>query len=90
MKSMASDTPRASGIRSRSSPALARWMRMKRDGNAMMLIDGEEHDFVPGSVLQILELDISQEIYGLPGDIGAMQSAVLTATPRMSIASAMP
>ncbi|SBV94301.1 conserved hypothetical protein [uncultured Alphaproteobacteria bacterium] len=58
-------------------PALARWTRMKRDGNAMMLIDGEEHDFAPGSVLQIMEPDISQEIYGLPGYIGAVQSALL-------------
>lgn len=58
-------------------PALARWTRMKRDGDAMMLIDGKEHDFEPGSVLQILEPDINQEIYGLPGYLGAMQSALL-------------
>lgn len=58
-------------------PALARWTRMKKGGDAMMLVDGEEHAFAPGSVLQIMEPDISQEIYGLPGYLGAMQSALL-------------
>lgn len=58
-------------------PALARWTRMKRDGSAVMLIDGQEHEFEAGSVLQIQEPDISQEIYGLPGYLGAMQSALL-------------
>jgi PBSX family phage portal protein len=58
-------------------PALARWTRMKRDGNAVMLIDGQEHEFEAGAVLQIQEPDISQEIYGLPGYLGAMQSALL-------------
>lgn len=58
-------------------PALARWTRMKKGGDAVMLIDGEEHEFATGSVLQILEPDISQEIYGLPGYLGAMQSALL-------------
>ncbi len=58
-------------------PALARWVRMKKDGNAMMLVDGQEHQFPEGDVLQILEPDINQEIYGLPGYIGAMQSALL-------------
>jgi PBSX family phage portal protein len=58
-------------------PALARWTRMKKDGDALMLIDGQEHHFAPGSVLQIQEPDISQEIYGLPGYLGAMQSALL-------------
>jgi PBSX family phage portal protein len=58
-------------------PALARWTRMKKDGDAMMLIDGQEHEFAPGAVLQIQEPDISQEIYGLPGYLGAMQSALL-------------
>lgn len=58
-------------------PALARWTRMKKDGDALMLVDGQEHHFAPGSVLQMMEPDISQEIYGLPGYLGAMQSALL-------------
>lgn len=58
-------------------PTLARWTRMKRDGNALLLIDGQEHHFADGAVLQILEPDISQEIYGLPGYLAAMQSALL-------------
>jgi len=58
-------------------PALARWTRMKKNGNAMMLIDGQEHDFQDGAVLQIMEPDINQEIYGVPGYLAAMQSALL-------------
>lgn len=58
-------------------PALARWTRMKRDGAAVMLIDGLEHNFEPGALLQVMEPDINQEIYGLPGYMGALQSALL-------------
>lgn len=58
-------------------PTLARWTRMKRDGDVMMMIDGKEHDFESGTVLQIAEPDINQEIYGMPGYIAAMQSALL-------------
>ncbi|MBC7907049.1 MAG: phage portal protein [Rhodospirillaceae bacterium] len=58
-------------------PTLARWTRVKKGGDVMMLIDGQEHDFEPGTVLQILEPDINQEIYGMPGYTGALQSAFL-------------
>jgi len=58
-------------------PTLARWTRIKKDGNALMLIDGQEHEFPDGAVFQVMEPDINQEIYGVPGYIGAMQSALL-------------
>lgn len=58
-------------------PTLARWTRVAKDDQIMMLIDGEEHFFDPGSVFQMVEPDISQELYGLPGYLGAMQSALL-------------
>lgn len=58
-------------------PMLARWTRMARDGAAVMLIDGREVPFAAAAVLHIQEPDISQEIYGLPGYLGAMQSALL-------------
>ena len=58
-------------------PTLARWTRVMKDGNVLMLIDGAEYDFPDGAVFHILEPDINQEIYGTPGYIGAMQSALL-------------
>ncbi|WP_395459807.1 phage portal protein (plasmid) [Azospirillum melinis] len=58
-------------------PSLARWTRTRRDGACMMLVDGQEHDFAPGSVLHLMDPDINQEIYGLPGYLGALQSALL-------------
>jgi len=58
-------------------PTLARWTRVRRDGACVMLVDGKEHDFAPGAVFQLLEPDVSQEIYGLPGYLAAMQSALL-------------
>lgn len=58
-------------------PALARWTRPRRDGRFMMLVDGIEHDFEPGSIHHLMDPDISQEIYGLPGYLAAMQSALL-------------
>lgn len=42
-----------------------------------MLIDGEEYAFPGGAVLHLMEPDINQEIYGMPGYLGAMQSALL-------------
>lgn len=58
-------------------PALARWCRIKKDGNVLMLLDGEEYNFPDGEVLHLQEPDINQEIYGMPGYLGAMQSALL-------------
>lgn len=58
-------------------PTLARWTRTRRDGACMMLVEGEEHDFAAGAVLHLMEPDVSQEIYGLPSYLGALQSALL-------------
>lgn len=38
---------------------------------------GKEHEFAPGSVFQLAEHDVSQEIYGLPEYLAAMQSGFL-------------
>jgi len=38
---------------------------------------GEEHAFDPGSIFQLREADIDQEIYGLPEWLSATQSALL-------------
>lgn len=59
------------------APTLARFTRQTKDGNTLMLVDGTEHEFAPGSVFHGLEPDISQEIYGMPGYVGALQSAFL-------------
>jgi len=58
-------------------PTLARFTRVRREGAALMLIEGQDHAFAPGSVLHILEPDVSQEIYGRPSYEGALQSALL-------------
>ncbi|MBF0169306.1 MAG: phage portal protein [Alphaproteobacteria bacterium] len=58
-------------------PTLARFTRMKKNGNGLMLIDGKEHHFADGDLLQIMEPDINQEIYGVPSYLGALQSALL-------------
>ena len=58
-------------------PTLARWTRIRKGGSAIMLIEGEEIEFAEGDVLHLMEPDINQEIYGLPGYVAAMQSALL-------------
>jgi PBSX family phage portal protein len=37
----------------------------------------QEHAFAPGSVLQLKQADVNQEIYGMPEYLGALQSAWL-------------
>lgn len=37
----------------------------------------KEHEFAPDTVFQLMEHDVSQEIYGLPGYLSALQSALL-------------
>ncbi|MDC7675365.1 phage portal protein [Asticcacaulis machinosus] len=37
----------------------------------------QAHEFAKGSILQIMEYDLSQEIYGLPEYLGALQSLLL-------------
>jgi len=61
----------------RLAPLLARWTRPTPARGAVLLTDGTEIEFEPGAVLHLLEPDISQEIYGLPCYLGALQSALL-------------
>jgi len=58
-------------------PLLARWTRPTRDGGVVLLTEGQEVEIEPDAVLHLLEPDINQEIYGLPGYLGALQSALL-------------
>jgi PBSX family phage portal protein len=52
--------------------------RMKEpDRYCMLQIHGELVKFEPGEVLHIKNYDVSQEIYGLPGYLGALQSMLL-------------
>lgn len=57
-------------------PTPARWTRCTRDGGFLLLIDGQERP-IDGEVFHLVEPDINQEIYGLPGYTGAIQSALL-------------
>lgn len=59
------------------APSLARWTRTRQDGSCLILIEGTEHEFPAGAVLHLMEPDVSQEIYGMPGYLAAMQSALL-------------
>ncbi|MFW5487360.1 MAG: phage portal protein [Desulfovibrio sp.] len=52
--------------------------RLKEPGRyAMLTISGELVEFQPDEVLHILNYDVSQKIYGLPGYLGAIQSMLL-------------
>ncbi|SDF04495.1 phage portal protein [Rhodospira trueperi] len=57
-------------------PTLGRFTRVKRDGGALMLIDGQEVE-LGGDVLHIQQPDPSQEIYGRPSYEACLQSALL-------------
>lgn len=60
------------------SPALAKYMRRGKDDQFYMVQAWrEEHAFEPGSIYHLREVDINQEIYGLPEWIAALQSALL-------------
>ncbi|MDO4708506.1 MAG: phage portal protein [Pseudomonadota bacterium] len=61
------------------NPVLAKYMRRGIEPGEFFMVRGwkEEHAFAPGSVLQLREADIDQEIYGLPEWLSAMQSALL-------------
>ncbi|WP_311968599.1 phage portal protein [Pseudomonas baltica] len=60
-------------------PALGKYMRRGVDLDTFFQVRawGEEHEFAPGSVFQLREADINQEIYGLPEWLPALQSALL-------------
>lgn len=58
---------------------LARYMRRGVDLDRFFFVQGwhEEHEFPRGSVLQLMEPDINQEVYGLPSYLAAINSALL-------------
>jgi PBSX family phage portal protein len=59
-------------------PTLAKYMRVGKDGRFFQ-VQGwkDEHEFEPGSVFHLREVDLHQEIYGLPEWVSALQSALL-------------
>ncbi len=63
----------------RLAPVLAKYMRRGVEPGEFFMVRGwkEEHAFAPGSVFQLREADVDQEIYGLPEWLSAMQSALL-------------
>ena len=58
---------------------LAKYMRVGIDeGQFFQIVTGyEEYEFKKGSVLQLINPDINQEIYGVPEYLAALQSAFL-------------
>ncbi|MFC3549468.1 phage portal protein [Lysobacter cavernae] len=60
-------------------PCLAKYMRRGVDLESFFMVRGwhNEHEFKPGTVLQLREADVDQEIYGLPEWLSALQSALL-------------
>lgn len=59
-------------------PPLAKYMRAGKEGRYFQ-VQGwkDEHEFEQGSVFHLREVDLHQEIYGLPEWISALQSALL-------------
>ena len=69
---------RAGGaLRYRPSPA--KYTRRKTDLVNFMFIDGflNRHQFDTGSIFQLMEPDVNQEVYGMPEYIASLQSAWL-------------
>lgn len=60
-------------------PCLAKYMRRGVDLESFFMVRGwrEEHEFKPGTVYQLREADVDQEIYGMPEWLSALQSALL-------------
>jgi len=60
-------------------PCLAKYMRRGVDLDQFYMVRGwrEEHEFKRGTVFQLREADVDQEIYGLPEWLPALQSALL-------------
>lgn len=58
---------------------LAKYMRVgKDDGQFFQIVNGfDDYEFKKGSVLNLINPDINQEIYGMPGYLGALQSVFL-------------
>ncbi len=68
-----------SGTALRLTVPLAQYMRRGVvDGEFFQVRSGQvEHEFAPGSVFQLREADVDQEIYGLPEWMPAVQAALL-------------
>lgn len=68
-----------SGSALRLNVPLAQYMRRGVvDGEFFQVRSGQvEHEFAPGSVFQLREADVDQEIYGLPEWMPAVQAALL-------------
>lgn len=47
------------------------------DGRYYFVQGGDEHEFAPDSMFHLIEPDLTQELYGVPQYIGALQSALL-------------
>lgn len=59
-------------------PPLAKYMRVGKEGRFYQVQGWKnEHEFEAGSVFHLREVDLHQEIYGLPEWISALQSALL-------------
>lgn len=62
----------------RLEPTMAKFTRRGKDGRFFHVEQwGKEHEFAAGSVYQLAEPDINQEIYGVPEYLSALQSALL-------------
>ena len=59
-------------------PTLSKYMRVGKD-DRFFQVQGwrEEHEFDAGSIFHLREVDLHQEIYGLPEWVSALQSALL-------------
>jgi len=60
-------------------PCLAKYMRRGVDLESFFMVRGwrDEHEFKRGTVHQLREADVDQEIYGMPEWLSALQSALL-------------
>jgi len=60
-------------------PCLAKYMRRGVDLESFFMVRGwrDEHEFKRGTIYQLREADVDQEIYGMPEWLAALQSALL-------------
>ena len=59
-------------------PPLAKYTRVGKQGKFWYLNEaGREHEFKPDSIFHLMDPDINQEIYGMPGYLAALNSALL-------------
>lgn len=59
-------------------PALAKMTRVTKDNGFIFLKDfQDEHVFLPGTIYHFKEVDLNQEIYGVPQYLSALQSIFL-------------